>query len=93
MLASPGVELRRVDNSSITHVLIWILQCRKRTFSNSKHNTFVAPTTIVVFTSIQLAVPAGSGNHARKCDVLAILPTDIPPVSVGRPAAENGHAT
>jgi hypothetical protein len=34
-------------------LLTWILQRRWSTFSNSKHNTFVAPnTTIVVLTSI-----------------------------------------
>ena len=29
----------------------------------------------------------------KKSDVPAIRPVDIPPVSVGRPAAEDGHAT
>ena len=29
----------------------------------------------------------------KKIDVPAIRPVDIPPVSVGRPAAEDGHAT
>jgi len=33
-------------------LLTWILQSRRRTFSKSKGNTFVAPTTIVVFTFI-----------------------------------------
>ena len=38
-------------------------------------------------------VLAGSGNHARKSDEPAIRPAGIPPVIVGRPADEDGHAT
>ena len=36
---------------------------------------------------------AGGKNHARRSDAPATRPPDIPPVSVGRPAADDGHAT
>ncbi len=68
-------------------LLTWILQRRRCAFSNSKCNTFVAPRKIVVF------IPSGNGNHFRKSDVPATRPADMPPVRVGRPAAEDGHTT
>jgi hypothetical protein len=54
MLASQGVDLRREDDSSVTHIssLEFFKKARRRTFSNSKRSTSVAPTTIVVFTFI-----------------------------------------
>jgi hypothetical protein len=74
MLASPGVDLRRKDDSSVTHI---------------SSLGFVNADGVPLASGPGLA----GGNHARKSDVPAIRPVDIPPVSVGRPAAEDGHAT
>jgi hypothetical protein len=63
-------------------LLTGILQRRRRTFSNSK----------------RFHLAGGPGWQAaettlEKSDIPAIRPADIPPVSVGRPAIEDGHAT
>jgi hypothetical protein len=52
MLASPGVDLRREDASSVTHVSsLGFFNADGVPFSRIKNvtNTSVAPTTIVVF--------------------------------------------
>ena len=87
MLASPGVDLRREDDSSVTHVSsLGFFNADGVPFQIQKHirRAKQKTTTIVGFTS---------ASHARRCDVPATRPADIPPVRVARPAAEDGHAT
>jgi hypothetical protein len=77
-------------------LLAWIRQRRRRAFSNPKtQHTISSHQQRLFFFYFHLASGPGlvGGNHARKSDVPAIRPVDIPPVSVGRPAAEDGHAT
>ena len=86
MLASPGVDLRREDDSSVTHVSsLGFFNAEGVPFQIQKHIRHAnKQTTTVSFTS---------ARYARRCDVPATRPADIPPVRVARPAAEDGHAT
>jgi hypothetical protein len=97
MLASPGVDLRREVDSSVTHVSsLGFVNADGVPFQIQKRNTqFRRTNNDCFFFYFHLASGPGlvGGNHARKSDVPAIRPVDIPPVSVGRPAAEDGHAT
>jgi hypothetical protein len=73
--------------------LIWILQRRPRTFSNSKTQTIRRTNEIFFLLSFSWRSLLAAETTLEKSDLPAIQLADILPVSLGRPVAENDHTT